>query len=235
MPCGVRTTKASSCSADRRYCYPLTITDFASRYLLRCEALSTTQERYAFTVFERVFKDFGLPARDPHRQRRALRLGARALRPEQARRSGGCAWAFRSSGSSPGHPEQNGRHERMHLTLKTEATKPAARQRAAAASALRCLRRSASTTSGRIRRSDMKVPGGPLRAVAAPLSRARRRSTIPFHDWTATVTHCGRICFKSRKMNLSQVFAGQQVGVKQVERPHLARHLHGLRSGLLRR
>ena len=38
--------------ADRRYCYPLTITDFASRYLLRCEALSTTQTRFAFTVFE---------------------------------------------------------------------------------------------------------------------------------------------------------------------------------------
>ena len=51
--CGVPTTKASSCSANRRYCYPLTITDFASRYLLTCEALSTTQEKFAFTVFER--------------------------------------------------------------------------------------------------------------------------------------------------------------------------------------
>jgi putative transposase len=40
----------------------LTITDFASRYLLPCEALSTTQERYAFSVFERAFQDFGLPA-----------------------------------------------------------------------------------------------------------------------------------------------------------------------------
>jgi putative transposase len=38
----------------------------------------------------------------------------------------------------------------------------------------------------------------------------------PFHDWTATVTYCGRICFKKRKVNLSQVFAGQAVGVKQV-------------------
>ena len=46
---------------DRRYCYPLTITDFASRYLLTCEALLTTQEKFAFTVFERTFKDFGLP------------------------------------------------------------------------------------------------------------------------------------------------------------------------------
>ena len=47
--------------ADRRYCYPLTITDFASRYLLCCDALGTTKEMYAFTVFERAFKDFGLP------------------------------------------------------------------------------------------------------------------------------------------------------------------------------
>jgi len=46
---------------NRRYCYPLTITDFASRYLLTCEALSTTQETFAFTVFERACKEFGLP------------------------------------------------------------------------------------------------------------------------------------------------------------------------------
>src|ERR1700740_431912 len=47
--------------ADRRYCYPLTITDFASRYLFACEALSTPKDAYAFSVFERVFKEFGLP------------------------------------------------------------------------------------------------------------------------------------------------------------------------------
>ena len=46
---------------NHRYCYPLTITDFASRYLLPCEALSTTREPYAFAVFERTFQDFGLP------------------------------------------------------------------------------------------------------------------------------------------------------------------------------
>jgi len=46
---------------NRRYCYPLTITDFASRYLLTCEALLTTQETFAFTVFEQTFKEFGLP------------------------------------------------------------------------------------------------------------------------------------------------------------------------------
>jgi putative transposase len=46
---------------NRQYCYPLTITDFASRYLLACEALATTQATFAFAVFERTFKEFGLP------------------------------------------------------------------------------------------------------------------------------------------------------------------------------
>jgi hypothetical protein len=59
----------------QRYCYPLTITDYASRYLLACEALSTTQESYAFSVFERA--GLRLTTRcDPHGQRRAVRLCA---------------------------------------------------------------------------------------------------------------------------------------------------------------
>ena len=84
--------------ADRRYCYPLTITDFASRYLIACDALSTTQEIYAFTVFERAFQDFGLPRRDPHRQRRAVRLAQRALRAQQTVGVVAAARASRSSG-----------------------------------------------------------------------------------------------------------------------------------------
>jgi putative transposase len=46
--------------SDRRYCYPLT-TDFETRYLLACEALSSTKEEFAFAVFERVLKEFGVP------------------------------------------------------------------------------------------------------------------------------------------------------------------------------
>ena len=111
--------------ADQRYCYPLTISDFASRYLISCEALSTTQEIYAFTVFERVFKEFGLPTAIrtdngvPFASAHAL-FGLSKL----------SVWWLRLGIDieriKPGHPEQNGRHERMHLTLKKEATKPAA-------------------------------------------------------------------------------------------------------------
>ena len=135
---------------NRRYCYPLTITDFASRYLLTCEALSTTQEKFAFTVFERTFKEFGLPQAIrtdngvPFASGHAL-YGLSKL----------SVWWLRLGIQieriQPGHPQQNGRHERMHLTLKQEATKPAVGECPAAAGPLRCLRRRSTTATGRIR------------------------------------------------------------------------------------
>ena len=120
---GVPTTRASSSSATKAYCYPLTVTDHASRYLLLCEALESTREDLAFTAFERLFQERGLPGRHPFRQRRSLRLRQRALQFEQA-----SVWWLRLGIAieriKPGHPQQNGRHERMHLTLKKEATRP---------------------------------------------------------------------------------------------------------------
>jgi putative transposase len=89
---------------NRRYCYPLTITDFASRYLLTCEALSTTQEKF----------DNGVPFASGHALYGLSKLSVWWLR------LGIQIERFQTS-----HPQQNGRHVRMHLTLKREATKPA--------------------------------------------------------------------------------------------------------------
>jgi hypothetical protein len=73
---------------NRRYCYTLTITDFATRYLITCEALSGTQDKYAFTVFERAFKGLWIAAGDPQLRSAGLtdeywlgaRLRARSVR-----------------------------------------------------------------------------------------------------------------------------------------------------------
>jgi len=111
---------------DCRYCYPLTITDFASRYLLTCGALSTTQEEFASPVFERTFTEFGLPQTIrtdngvPFASAHAL-YGPSASSPSWRLRLG-----IHIERIQPRHPQQNGRHEWTHLTLKTEATKPAA-------------------------------------------------------------------------------------------------------------
>jgi putative transposase len=198
---------------DRRYCYPLTITDFASRYLLTCEALSPTQEKFAFTVFERTFKDFGLPGAIrtdngvPFASAHAL-YGLSKL----------AVWWLRLGIEieriTPGHPEQNGRHERMHLTLKKEATKPAAanvfQQQARFDAFVDQFNRERPHQA-----LAMQVPADVYRRSARPY-RGLEELVYPFHDATFTVTQCGRICFKARKVNLSHVFAGQNVGVTQV-------------------
>ena len=198
---------------DRRYCYPLTITDFASRYLLTCEALVTTQEQFAFTVFERTFKEFGLP--------HAIRTdngvpfaSAHALYGLSKLAVWWLRLGIEIERIQPGHPQQNGRHERMHLTLKREATKPAA------ANVLQQQARFDAFIAQYNRERphqalDMKVPAD-LYARSARVYRGLEELTYPFHDATFTVTQCGRICFKGRKVNLSHVFAGQNVGVTQV-------------------
>jgi putative transposase len=61
----------------------------------------------------------------------------------------------------------------------------------------------------------MKVPAD-VYLRSTRVYRGREELTYPFHDATFTVTQCGRICFNGRKVNLSQVFAGQNVGVTQV-------------------
>jgi transposase InsO family protein len=110
---------------NHQYCYPLTVTDHASRFLLTCEALSSTREDYAFTVFERLFKDRGLPA-NMRSDNGVPFASAHAL----FNLSKLAVWWLRLGIGieriKPGHPQQNGRHERMHLTLKKEATKLAA-------------------------------------------------------------------------------------------------------------
>ena len=110
--------------ADHRYCYPLTVTDFESRYLLACEALSSTKEKYAFSVFERVFKEFGMPK--TIRTDNGIPFACANALYGLSRLS---VWwlrlGIRIERIRPGHPQDNGRHERMHRTLKAETTKPA--------------------------------------------------------------------------------------------------------------
>ncbi len=109
---------------NKRYCYPLTITDYRSRYLLACEGLESVRSEFAFSVFERVFKDYGLPGAirtdngAPFASGNAL-FGLSKLSVWWLR------LGIRIERIKPGNPQQNGRHERMHLTLKKEATKPA--------------------------------------------------------------------------------------------------------------
>lgn len=109
---------------DGELCYPLTVTDNYSRMLLGCEALTTTSTGPSRAAFEAIFAQHGLPA--------AIRTDNGA--PFASRGVCGLsqlsAWwlslGIQHQRIEPGHPEQNGRHERFHLTLKTETARPPA-------------------------------------------------------------------------------------------------------------
>jgi len=198
---------------NHQYCYPLTITDYRSRYLLACESLDSTKSAGAFPVFERVFREFGLPAAIrtdngvPFASAHAL-FGLSKL----------SVWWLRLGIGieriKPGNPQQNGRHERMHLTLKKEATKPASYN------FLQQQDRFDEFIEVYNNERPHQALGGQYPAdVYTPSAREYRypeKPDYPFHDRTIRVTQCGRICIGTRKINFSNVFAGQFIGIREV-------------------
>ena len=116
-------------TGDGLYCYPLTVTDGYSRYLLGCQGLLSTSVAEAKPVFTRLFKEYGLPKRI--RSDNGVPFATTTL----ARLSMLSAWWVRlgilPDLIEPGKPQQNGRHERMHRTLKAETTRPPAGNRQA--------------------------------------------------------------------------------------------------------
>jgi putative transposase len=109
-------------TGDGRYCYPLTITDGYRRFLLSCQALSSTSVAAAKPVFTRVFKEFGLP------QRIRTDNGVPFATSTLGRLSQLSAWWIRlgilPECIEPGKPHQNGRHERRPRPLKADTTRP---------------------------------------------------------------------------------------------------------------
>lgn len=196
------------------YCYPLTVTDHASRYVLLCEALDSVRENMAITAFEQLFLERGLPA---------------AIRSDNGVPFASANSLFNLSKLSvwwlrlginierikPGHPQQNGRHERMHLTLKKEATRPPG-----ANSLQQQAKFDAFVSEFNNERPhealNMRMPAEaytPSTRRYAGLPELR----YPLHDKDVLVTACGRICMHRKRVNISTVLAGQRVGIKEVD------------------
>ncbi|OWV99278.1 integrase, partial [Rhizobium sp. R72] len=199
---------------DGRYCYPLTVTDQMSRFLLAGEAFESTKEVGVFEAFRRLFAERGLP--DAIRSDNGLPFASPNGLYNLSKLS---VWWLRLGIGleriRPGHPQENGRHERMHLTLKKEATRPPGRnilQQQARFDAFV----SEFNTERPHEALAMKVP------VDLYTPSARRYNGLPeidypFHDRDALVTNCGRICMHRKKINISTVLAGQKLGIKEVD------------------
>lgn len=198
---------------DGCVCYPLTLSDNYSRYLLQCRGLPGPRYRETKAVLENVFKEYGLP--DAIRSDNGV--------PFASKNIGGLSrlslWLVQlgiiAERIDKGCPEQNGRHERMHRTLKAETACPPSR-----------------TMKEQQQRFDMfrmdynynrpheslgqDVPDSYYQPSNRPYIE---KPLMPHYDFDYTVRQVcpsGEIKFKAATYYLSQLLAGQPVGLKEV-------------------
>jgi Integrase core domain len=114
----------------------------------------------------------------------------------------------------PGHPQQNGRHERMHLTLKKETTRPPGANSLQQQERFDVFVREFNTERPH-EALDMKCPAEFYTSSARSYD-GLPELTYPFHDRELLVTACGRLCLHRKRINISTVLAGQRLGIKEV-------------------
>lgn len=196
------------------YCYPLTVADGFSRYLLGCQALASTRVAEAKPVFARLFKEYGLPTRI--RTDNGVPFATNAL----ARLSALSAWWVRL-GILPelielGKPQQNGRHKRMHRTLKAEATRPAAGSLCAQQRKFNRFRAEFNTERPH-EALDQQIPAS--RHVASAREMPTKLPPLEYPDRFEVryVSANGGIRWRSDWVNVSIVCAGEYVGLEEID------------------
>jgi len=201
-------------TGDGRYCYPLTVTDGFSRYLLGCQGLPSTAVAGAKPVFTRLFHEYGLPTRI--RTDNGVPFATTTL----ARLSKLSAWWVRlgilPEFIEPGRPDQNGRHERMHRTLKAETTRPAAGNLAAQQRRFNDFREEFNEERPH-EALDQQTPA----ACYVPSARAMP-ATLPPLEYpdrfeVRYVSANGGIRWNRRWVNVSTVCIGEYVGLEEID------------------
>jgi len=200
---------------DGTRCDPLTITDAFSRYLLRATLVEKTDTAHVQAVFEAAFREFGLP--------RAMRTDNGA--PFASKAPGGLSrlsmwWlrlAIRHERIAPGAPQQNGRHERMHLTLQQEVASPPLPDRL---SQQRALAAFVSTYNHERPHEALQQRTPAELYVASARLYPSRLAELEYPD---EVTHFrrihgkGELRWRGQRIFISETLTGQTVGLRQWE------------------
>lgn len=199
---------------NREYCYPLTISDDFSRFFLACEAMEHTRGLQVRQVFAAAFLQHGLPK--VIRTDNGPPFATVGLKGLSALSVWWMRLGIRVERIEPGHPEQNGRHERLHRTLKQEATRPAAANMLQQQERFDRFMEEYNTQRPHealqlLRPADVYAPSA--RGLEEPLSEL----AYPMHDIVRRVRHNGWFRFQHRAIYLSKALAGQDVGLREVD------------------
>jgi putative transposase len=198
---------------DGAYCYPLTVADDHSRYLLGCQALLQPTRALVRPVLTRLFQEYGLP------ERIRTDNGAPFASCALARLSQLSVWllqcGIRPELIEPGHPEQNPRHERMHRTLKAATTRPPAADYRAQQRCFNTFREE--FNAERPHESlGMQPPATLYRRSPRPYRGPVEPLEYPGHFELRKVSRNGGIRWQKAWVNVSHVLAEETVGFEAV-------------------
>ncbi len=198
---------------DGIYCYPLTIQDGFSRFVIACQGLSGATLAGSQKVFTRVFQEFGLPERI--RTDNGVPFASSAL----GRLSQLSIWWIKlgilPDLIEPASPQQNGRHERMHKDLKAETTIPPAATRAAQQRRFNRFR----SDFNEVRPHEahgQRPPASVYRPSSRPFPAKLQRPEYPAHFEVRKVSTNAGIRWACERVLVSHLLAGEYVGLEQV-------------------
>lgn len=200
---------------DGRWCYPLTVADEHTRYLLACDALRSTEGKGVRPVFERLFRGHGLPE-SIRTDNGVPFVHSKAIHGLSSLSVWWIELGIRPERIEPGKPQQNGRHERMHRTLKDETVCPPASSLKAQQSRFDAFRQEFNHERPH-QALDQKRPA----EVWSPSKRAFP-DRIPMPDYPQhyllrRVFRTGHIKFKNKLLFLSQTLQKQHVALEEIE------------------
>jgi putative transposase len=201
-------------TGDGVYCYPLTLRDAFSRFVLRCDALDHRTYAATRSRFERAFAAYGLPTRI--RSDNGTPFAGSGF----ARLSRLCIWWIRlgivPERIAPGHPEQNGSHEQFHRVLKAETTRPPSANRSAQQRRFGRFCREYNHERPHAALDDA-VPAA--RYSVSPRAYPRRLPALeyPGHMEIRRVSPIGQISWRGTLVFVSDSLAGEDIAFEEID------------------
>lgn len=201
-------------TGDRQYCYPLTIADQHTRFLLACRGLLSTQTVTAKPVFERVFREYGLPI--AIRTDNGVPFATQAIHGLSFLNVWWMQLGIVHQRIRPGCPQENGAHERMHRTLKRQAIKPVRATCAAQQRNFDAFQREYNTERPH-ERLGQQTPASQYRTSPRPYPERLPIPEYPGHFVVKKITTGGTFRFQNRLLYLANAMVDQQIGLEETD------------------
>lgn len=199
---------------DGVYCFPLTVADAHTRFLLGVDALLSTKQVEARPVFERLFREYGLPG--AIRTDNGVPFATQAIAGLSVLSVWWIKLGIQHQRIEPASPQQNGAHERMHKTLKAETTRPPQKNRAAQQGRFEGFRGEFNQERPH-EALQMQTPASLYAPSGRPMPERIPAPEYPGHYLVRRVSRAGTFRFKNRQLFLSDALIQEPIGLEEIE------------------